>query len=208
MNSGRTNGDETEGTPSISVGRIQSDAKEETSVVGMVVFIASWLMAFAALFFSLLLFRLRASEWPPDGMVRLDLTLPSINTCILLLSSFTAHRFLAAHRKRELQLFRKYLLFTIALGTAFLVIQFVHWDEMASAGLGLKKGIYSAFFYVLTVFHAAHVFAGLCLLVWLRVQSVSLVEHPKPKARARLVVMFWHFVDILWVFTFVLVYLI
>jgi cytochrome c oxidase subunit 3 len=208
VNSASANGNEIEAEDSISVGRVQSDGTEETSLVGMVVFIASWLMSFAALFFSLLLFRLRASEWPPDGMIALDLTLPSINTCILLLSSVTTSVFVSAHRTQNLERFRTFLRLTVLLGTAFLVIQCVHWNAMAAAGLEMKKGIYPAFFYVLTVFHAFHVFVGLCLLLWLRVQSRALVEHSTPKARVRLVAMFWHFVDILWVFTFVLVYLI
>lgn len=176
-------------------------------MVGMVAFMASWVMIFAAFFFSFLLFRLRASEWPPNGLPELPLAIPLFLTAVIALSSVSFRMAVTAMRKREAKRFTYLLNATLFLGTTFFALQTYYWWSMWDEGLRLSSGIYGAFFYFLTAFHAVHVMVALILLVWLSRGSRLLAVGRYEKSRVRLVEMFWHFVGVAWLITFGLVYL-
>ena len=150
-----------------------SPHRDVTATVGMIVFLGSWAVMFGALFFSFAAVRVRAETWPPDGLTRLPLLVPTIATVLLALSTVT---------RRAL---------AVALGVAFLVLQGLVWRDAWQSGLRLDRGPYGAYFYLLTVFHAAHALVGLGLLAWVRGQNP---------------VLFWHFVSGAWLCTFLLVY--
>ena len=152
---------------------VQARDRDVTATVGMIVFLGSWAVMFGALFFTFAAVRVRSAEWPPEGLPRLPLLLPTIATGLLALSIVT---------RRGL---------TIALGAAFLVLQGLVWRDAWQSGLRLDHGPYGAYFYLLTVFHAAHALVGLGLLAWVR---------------GRNPVLFWHFVGGAWLCTYLLVY--
>jgi heme/copper-type cytochrome/quinol oxidase subunit 3 len=185
----------------------ERNPEHRTSMVGMMAFLGSWVMVFAALFFSFLFFRIRASEWPPNGLPPLPLTIPVVLTSIILLSSVTFRMSVVAMRKRQSERFGKLLTGTLLLGTSFFALQSYYLWAMWEDGLRLSDGVYGAFFYFLTAFHALHVLVALILLAWLSRASRLLAGGRYEKSRVRLVEMFWHFVGVAWLITFGLVYL-
>lgn len=181
---------------------------ESISYVGMVFFLGSWAMMFAALFFVYGGLRLRFTSWPPVGQIPLPLLLPAINTAVLVISSVTVHMGLKALRKASLEGFRRWLLLTIALGFTFFGLQLVMWTSLWGQGLQLTSGVYGSVFYLFTVFHILHILVGLGLLIWL--VSPALRRSPMAPRRVpvKLASMFWHFVDVAWIVIFVTVYVI
>jgi cytochrome c oxidase subunit III len=160
--------------------------QERTALMGMAMFVASWAMLFAALFFAYGLSRVRAVSWPPADLPRLPLALPALATLALAGSSA------ALHRARVIP--------GAVLGLVFLVLQVVVWRQMYLGGLHPQAGAYASFFFALTVFHALHVLVGLAALGWLAVR-------PRPLS-LRLWTIYWHMVGIIWGVMFLLVYVI
>jgi cytochrome c oxidase subunit 3 len=158
--------------------------EERTALMGMAIFVASWAMLFAALFFAYGLSRLRAHVWPPADLPPLPLALPALATLVLAASSAALHgrRVIAA----------------AGLGLVFLGLQSVVWWQMLHAGLRPQSGAYASYFFALTVFHALHVLVGLVALGWL-----ALRPRPLP---LRLWTIYWHMVGVIWTVMFLLVY--
>jgi cytochrome c oxidase subunit 3 len=185
-------------------------AREEsrrTSLVGMVMALASWTMLFVSLFFSYAVLRLGAGEWPPDGLEPLPRLLPFLNTLVLAASSLVLHSGVrpaaAARPGALLSALRR----TLALGSLFLALQLAVWIPLWRSGFRIESGVFGSIFYGLTVFHALHVLAGLAALLVLvpgaaKGRWVSGAQSP-----VRLTAMFWHFVDAVWALMFVTIYL-
>jgi len=195
-----------------SLGRVLSYRSDKTdrdgtSYLGMVLFLASWAMLFAALFFSYAVLRARAPMWPPVGW-RLPLLLPALNTVVMLASSLTlalGARDLGAGRPSRLA---SWIGVTLALGALFLALQIVVWMSVWSGGLHVDTDLYGSVFYALTVFHALHVVVGLGILVWLLRGALRGAHSAARSAPVRLGAMFWHFVDAVWIILFLTVYVI
>jgi cytochrome c oxidase subunit III len=191
-----------------SVAELRPRAKEEfTSALGMIIFLASWAMMFSALFFAYGFIRTRALSWPPVGMPRLPVLLPALNTAILLVSSLTFARGLAALRRGRRAELTRMVAVTFVLGAAFLALQVHVWRSLVAAGLTVQSGgVYSSVFYALTVFHALHVVVGLFILLWVFVRSLRGTYTEHNHINVRLCTMFWHFVDVVWVLMFLTLY--
>lgn len=184
-------------------------AKEDfSSYLGMVMMLGSWSILFGGIFFAYAGVRMAAPIWPPPGLPRLPLALPAANAAILGLSSWTAQRALGSIRSGRRDEMQALLGATVCLGALFLGLQYVLWSNVRASGLSIDSaGTYGSVFYALTIFHAAHVAAGLCGLVYLviaaRLGKWSAAAH----APVRMWTMFWHFVDAVWLVTFVSVFL-
>ena len=178
---------------------------ELTSYVGMVVFLGSWAMMFAALFFSYALVRSRAPVWPPLDLPLPPRLLPAVNTAIIAGSSAAVVGALrAATMGRRVRLARA-LAAATALGTAFLALQAVVWAGLWREGLRVDGGPYPSVFYALTALHALHVAVG---VVALAVLAARALRAPGPSRIAvRLWGMYWHFVGIVWGVLYATVYL-
>jgi cytochrome c oxidase subunit 3 len=135
--------------------------------------------------------------------------LPLWNTLILLTSSFTCHvahmGILDGNKKK----FNLWLGITVALGMIFLVVQFYeYYEAYAHFGLTLNSGIYGSTFFMLTGFHGFHVFMGMTMLLIQLLRSVfggqfTADDHFGFEASS----WYWHFVDVVWVFLFLFVYI-
>ncbi len=177
--------------------------------VGVVLFIASEVMFFAAFFWAFFDASLFPPEaigkmWPPKQIKTIDpFDLPYLNTLLLLLSGTTitwAHQALLEKRYKEVT---QGLGLTIVLGVLFLGVQAY---EYVHAGFPFKGSIYSSTFYMATGFHGVHVligtiFLGVCYRQASRGQF-SQTHHVGFEAAA----WYWHFVDVVWLFLFVSVY--
>jgi cytochrome c oxidase subunit 3 len=173
----------------------------------MLIFLGSWAMMFAALFFSYGFVRAKSVTWPPPGIPPLPVLLPALNTLILLLSSFTFARGLKELRRGRKRSFPWAVLATFALGALFLGLQFQVWISLWNAGLQTTSGLFGSVFYGLTTIHALHVAVGLLILGWVFVRSLQGRYSEHNHINIRLCTMFWHFVDGVWVLMFISLYL-
>lgn len=181
-------------------------AEEFTSSLGMLIFLGSWAMMFAALFFAYGYARSKSIMWPPPGMPALPVALPAVNTAVLFASSLTF-----AHGVREMGKGRKAMLprmvaVTLVLGVLFLGLQLLVFKQVAAAGLSVSSGIYGGVFYAFTAFHALHVAVGLLVLGWVLFQSLRGRYTEHNHTNVRLCTMFWHFVDVVWALMFLTIY--
>lgn len=180
-------------------------------MLAMVLFIGSEVMLFASFFAAYFFVRFNvAEEWPPiaaDGSpFELPVLLTAVNTAILVTSSFTLHW--GEHRLKhygDRRGLERGLLLTILLGFTFLAIQV---NEYIHLGFTPQDQAFSAAFYTLTGFHGLHVFVGASLLLIMYVRIVRAHDFtPKWAVPLGAASLYWHFVDVVWVLLFVLVYL-
>ena len=179
--------------------------RETTAVLGMSVFVASWAMLFAALFFAYAVTRARALAWPPPDLPALPLGLPAWATLAIALSSGA----LITARRRPAQASVVAPLLWAALGAVvFLALQLTVWRGLYRAGLRPDTGSYASVFYGLTTFHALHVLVGifgLGALLWgaLRAARARRARDPIP---LRLWTVYFHMVGVLWLLLYLGVY--
>jgi len=183
------------------------EESRRTSVVGMVMALASWSMMFGSLFFAYAILRLKAGTWPPEGFEALPRLLPFANTLVLLASSIVLARGLKPVSETRTGALLGALKATLALGSLFLVLQLAVWVPLWRSGFRIDSGVYGSIFYGLTVFHALHVLAGLVALLVLVPGARKGRLRSGAQSRVRVSAMFWHFVDAVWVVMFVAVYL-
>ncbi len=180
---------------------------ELTAWVGMVVFLASWAMLFASLFFAYALVRSHAPSWPPADQPVLPLALPALNTAALAISALAMERAMRSLRAGRARRAATALAAAAALGFVFLVLQGVVWLGLYRAGLEPSGGPYPSAFYTLTVFHALHVLVGLLALGWLAVRARGGAYGALRLLPVRLWAMYWHFVGAVWLAMFASLYL-
>ena len=172
--------------------------------LGVLTFIASETIFFLVILAGYAHIRLMMDMWPPDGLPRVELTLPIVNTGILLISGLTAHWGLEELRSRREGRFRFLVVVTILLGLAFLGIQAY---EYVHAGFSLDSGAMGSTFFTVTGFHGAHVAGGVAVLVMMLAASWGARLRPDSRGLAEGGVLYWHFVDAVWIAILLLVYI-
>ena len=180
-------------------------------MLAMVFFIGSEVMLFGSLFTAYFFVRFNvADQWPPLNAAgepfELPILLTGINTAILVSSSFTLHW--GEHRLKhynDRKGLERGLLVTLLLGATFLIIQI---NEYVHLGFTPQDQAFGSTFYTLTGFHGLHVFVGLTLLTlcFIRVKRARDFS-PTWATPLQAGSLYWHFVDVVWVLLFVLVYL-
>jgi cytochrome c oxidase subunit III len=185
--------------------RARNDA---TAWLGMVIFLASWTMMFAALFFAYAMLRSRAVTWPPAGTPALPFWLATVNTAVLAASSAALQSALASARRGRTGWIAKAVWIALILGASFLGLQCLLWAGVWRAGLRPEGGPYPSVFYALTVFHALHVLVGLGGLSWLAVHAARSAYSPGRHLGLRLWTGFWHFVGAIWLLLYATLFVI
>jgi heme/copper-type cytochrome/quinol oxidase subunit 3 len=169
-------------------------------------FLASEIMVFGGALASFILLRFAGTGWMEE-VAHNNVVLGSINTLILITSSFTIVEVLSAQKQGDESKFRKFMAVTVGLGLLFLVIKGVEYSQHFSEGLFPDKSVFWAFYYGLTGLHALHVIAGIVANAAL----LAVVSRPggfsKYGHRAEMNGLYWHFVDVVWIFLFPLLYL-
>ncbi len=183
---------------------------EGTAFLGMVVFMASWAVLFASLFFAYGIVRAGTSVWPPLDLPRIPRLLPAVATVALALSSVALQRAynIARSTLANAQTLAIHLAASLALGAAFLGLQSHVWQSVYAAGLRPETGTYASVFYGLTIFHALHVVVGLIALFYLSLRAAAGTYGPTRTTPLRLWALYWHMVGVIWGLMYVLVYLI
>lgn len=174
--------------------------------IGAWVTVAGIAMLFTALSSAYIVRAASAPDWRP-------LQVPGVlwlSTTLLLLSSTT---FEAARRQLKHALasaYARWLLITTALGAGFLGLQVVAWRELVRQGIYLASNPHSSFFYLLTAVHGLHLIVGLLALIYLALRSRSPAnDETSAKPRRAMtdgVAIYWHFMDALWIYLFVLLF--
>jgi heme/copper-type cytochrome/quinol oxidase subunit 3 len=184
--------------------RARPTVADRTSRVGMIVFIGGWTMMFGALLVAFLLLRsgISAEYWPPPGVPRLDLSLPTIATGALLASSGVLHLAIVAVRGARPRALVAYLVAGITLAVSFLVLQLLAWRYMLLRGMQPTASLYAASFFGLTIFHALHALVGVIGLSSLvpRARRGAFGAHDHLAVRNW--TLYWHFVGIMWLVFF------
>jgi heme/copper-type cytochrome/quinol oxidase subunit 3 len=178
-----------------------------TAFLGMVIFMASWAMLFAGLFFAYGMVRAGTHSWPPTDLPPLPLGWPGVATAALVLSSVALQAALSQARKSRKQV-GAFTLGAFAAGVVFLNLQISVWRHLWTLGLRPETGTYASVFYGLTVFHALHVAVGLVALLYLAVQGQRHRYNSAFHIPLRLWTLYWHMVGVVWVLMYVLLYLV
>ncbi|HYT82602.1 MAG TPA: heme-copper oxidase subunit III [Gemmatimonadales bacterium] len=186
--------------------RRRPTADERTARIGMAIFLGSWAMLFAGLFFAYALVRARAGVWPPLGAPALPRLLPGLNTLVIAASSAAVAHAVRAHELGRSAIAARSLAAGTLLGAIFLALQALVWSGLWRQGLVPSGGPYPSVFYAFTAFHALHVLVGLAALAWLAVRAAGRAG-PR-RTEVRLWGWYWHFVGVVWAALYVAVYLV
>jgi cytochrome c oxidase subunit 3 len=181
------------------------EAHPDHRMFGLIVFLLAESMIFAGLFLAYLTFRAVEPTWPPAGTPELELLLPGINTIILISSSFVIHQADTAVKKDDVKGLRLWFALTALMGIVFLCGQLYEYNHLE---FGLKTNIFASTFYVLTGFHGLHVFCGICFMGAVLLRSLK-AGHYSSKSHfgVEAAELYWHFVDVVWIILFFLLYI-
>lgn len=174
--------------------------------IGMWLALAAILMMFTALTSAYIVRAASANDWHPIAMPRILL----LSTAILVVSSATLE---AARRKLRRSLessSKRWLLLTTGLGVGFLVSQLLAWRQLVGQGVYVASNPHSSFFYLLTATHGVHLLGGLLALVYLLVRARKSAANTQVEERryaaTDAVTLYWHFMDGLWIYLFLLLF--
>jgi heme/copper-type cytochrome/quinol oxidase subunit 3 len=175
--------------------------------LGMWLFLGSECLLFGGLIATYMLYRGRHSEnLGPDQLW--DIPFTSASSFVLLMSSLTMVLAVSSVGRGDLRNTKLWLVATAMLGAAFLSGQVYEFTTFYREGLGFTTSLFSSSFYTLTGFHGAHVAVGIIMLLSL----VGMLQRERVTGEksevVELVGLYWHFVDVVWILIFTLVYLI
>lgn len=194
--------------------------QKEASIFGMWVFLVTEVMFFGGMFTGYAVYRFRYHEAFMAGSNHLDITLGGINTAVLILSSLTMAMAVHAAQLSKRRALMTYLVLTMLLGSVFLGIKVVEYSHkfhehlvpgphFAFEGTDPQHAqLFFSFYFAMTGFHALHMIVGIGLLaviLWMAYKGRFNAEYNNPVEVSGL---YWHFVDIVWIFLFPLLYLI
>jgi cytochrome c oxidase subunit 3 len=178
-----------------------------SSLLGMVLFIASEVMFFGGLFGAYFTIRGAHAVWPPEDTPHLETWYAAVLTTILVTSSVTMQFGVWAIRRNDQRKLVLWLVVSLLLGVAFLLGQANEYKTLIGEGLTLSSGVFGSTFYTLTGFHGAHVAGGAAfiLIVLLRARSGQFTA--RYHDTVEMASYYWHFVDVVWLGLFSTIYL-
>ena len=197
----------TTAAPTISA-RIHSLNRPNLVSVGTIVWLSSELMFFAGLF--AIYFTVRAQhvgEWPPPP-TELDVPYALVVTIVLVASSFTCQLGVFAAERGDVFGLRRWYLVTLAMGTVFVLGQAYEYVNLVHEGTTIPSSAYGTVFYLATGFHGLHVIGGLVAFVFLLIRTKLSKFTPAQATAAIVVSYYWHFVDVVWIALFSVIYFI
>jgi cytochrome c oxidase subunit 3 len=184
-------------------------------VLGMLLFITSEVMFFAGLFAAYFNVRANAPQWPPfipdtvpPEQYHLEI-LPLVGpaTVLLILSSFTCQFAVWAIRRGDRTAFIRNIAVTFIIGVVFLLLQATDYVALGEEGITLSAGTFGTTYFTLTGFHGAHVFGGAIMLAVVLYRGLAGQFSARHHDAVEAVSLYWHFVDVVWILLFSLLYL-
>jgi heme/copper-type cytochrome/quinol oxidase subunit 3 len=189
----------------------------ESRKLAVWLFLGSEIVFFAALIFTYVVVRLTSPNWPEHHQIAevLDIPVTAVNTFILILSSVSvvlALESISGGNKRGL---RVWLLVTLALGVTFLSIQAFEYRQLLADGLSITRTpiegtdrLFGTTFFTMTGFHGMHVLGGVLTLAVVLSKALRGLYDQREHLGVELFGLYWHFVDVVWIILFTIVYLI
>ena len=175
--------------------------------IGMWVALAGIAMMFTALTSAYIVRANTSNDWRPIAMP----PLLWLSTALILLSSISFEVARRSLKQSKARVYQRWLLLTVLLGLAFLATQLMAWRQLVAQGIYLSTNPHSAFFYVLTGAHGLHLLGGVLALDFLLLRSwrrrYEEDASAKRQAVANAVAIYWHFMDGLWIYLFLLLFL-
>ncbi len=179
-------------------------------ILGMLLFITSEVMFFSGLFAAYFATRAANTPWPPAVFAHiLDPLGPIIFATILLIaSSFTCQFAVWSIRKGDRTGYIRNIAITFVLGIVFLIMQVYDYALLFSEGMTMGSGPFGTTYFTLTGFHGAHVFGGVLMLGVILYRGMAGQFSAKHHDAVEAVSLYWHFVDVVWILLFSILYLI
>ena len=174
--------------------------------LGIWLFLASEIMLFSTLFTTYIVLRIASASWP-DGSEVLNVPLAMINTLVLITSSVTMVMAYAKACERDQAGFRLFIGLTVLLGCTFLFIKGFEYGAKFSHGHFPKTSVFYAIYFIMTGLHVLHVIGGIVWMIVLAILAPFEWDHPLFLGRIEYAGLYWHFVDIVWIFLFPAIYL-
>jgi heme/copper-type cytochrome/quinol oxidase subunit 3 len=174
--------------------------------LGIWLFLASEVMLFGALFSSYIILRIGAPVWPHGT---LNVPLGTVNTVLLISSSVTMVLAWAALKMNQFGRHRTYLIATVVLALLFLVNKFFEYREHLGHGTPPSASTFDAIYFTLTGLHGLHILGGVIVMLYLLGPGAALWRKNPGQFTNRIEYtgLYWHFVDLVWIFLFPVLYL-
>ena len=176
--------------------------------LGIWLFLASEVMLFGALFSSYVLLRVNAVDWPKGSEI-LNVKIAAFNTLVLITSSITVIMAWGSLLLKDLKKYKLYMGLTIALAFVFLIVKGFEYGAKFDHHLYPSESNFMAIYFTLTGLHGLHVVGGIIVMVYFWGPG-SKMYHTEPQHfanRVEVAGLYWHFVDLVWIFLFPILYL-
>ncbi len=180
----------------------------EAAKLGIWTFLATEVLLFGGLFTTFIVFHLKFPQMFRADYVHLNRVLGAVNTVVLICSSLTVALGIAAIRKGKQGLLQLFLSLTILQAGTFLVIKYFEWTEKFAHGLFPSTDIFFSLYFMMTGVHGLHVLGGMGVLGWMLVLARRGRFSEHYYTPVEISGLYWHFVDLVWIYLFPLFYLI
>ena len=196
--------------------QVREDTGVYNSKLGIWLFLASEVMLFGGLFSAYILLRTGAPAWPPIGehgsiMHLLKETIPhaTFNTVVLIASSVTMVMAWVSLKTKDLSKFRIYLGTTLVCALVFLIVKYFEYSHKIHEGFVPSHDTYMALYFTLTGLHGLHIIGGMIVLGYFFGPGIKMWDNEPERFtnRIEIVGLYWHFVDLVWIFLFPILYL-
>lgn len=169
-----------------------------TSSIAMILTLVSLSMLFATLMLGYVAYRFTSDVWPPLGMERAALELPTLSTVIILVSSLTYYLTETSFLSQKLKQFKVFFSLTFLLGVGFMISQMFLWKNLEATGIYVDTTVFGSIIYAFTWIHAAHVIGGIVALLFLIPSLTGKRDYLKGQIWVKNVGQYWHFLGIVW----------
>jgi heme/copper-type cytochrome/quinol oxidase subunit 3 len=186
----------------------RQDTGLNNAKLGIWLFLASEVMLFGALFSSYILLRVGATEWPRGADI-LNVPLATFNTVVLIASSITMVMSWAALQMNDFRKYRLYMGATFMAGVIFLIVKAIEYGDKFSHHLYPSNNTFMAIYFTLTGLHGLHIIGGMIVNGYFLGPGSKMWKTEPERFTNRIEVagLYWHFVDLVWIFLFPVLYL-
>ena len=197
------------------------ELREDTGLynakLGIWLFLASEVMLFGGLFSAYILLRSGAPVWPPIGLdghsvshlLEETISLATFNTVVLIASSVTMVMAWVSLKMKDVSKYQLYMSITIACAFTFLIVKYFEYSHKIHEGFVPSHDTYMALYFTMTGLHVLHIIGGIIVLGYLLGPGIGMwnTEPERFTNRIEIVGLYWHFVDLVWIFLFPVLYL-
>jgi cytochrome c oxidase subunit 3 len=180
----------------------------ETAKLGIWTFLATEILLFGGLFTTYIVYRLKYPELFYTEHLKLSRPLGMVNTLILITSSLTMALGIAAIKRGKQVAARIYIALTILMACGFLGVKYLEWSEDFAHGLYPGTNLFFSLYFMMTGLHGIHVIAGIIALSSILIMACRGKFSEEYSTPMEISGLYWHFVDLVWIYLFPLLYLV